>query len=131
EQDGRVTDPSVRPSLGAAEAAVAALELQLTEDPFNAPTTDQLETLGLGDKTLAAAAQQQRLLRLANNIVVHPKTPALAMRELAGLEQPFTAAQARQVLDTTRRTPIPLLEHLDARGWTQRVDDTLRKISGR
>ena len=131
ERSGRVTNPALQPTLGAAEAAVATLEHRLLADPFTAPTADELAELGLGDKELAAAAHQQRLLRLPDNIVLHPKTPALAMRQLVHLNQPFTAADARQALDTTRRTLIPLLEHLDARGWTQRLDGNLRKISGR
>lgn len=128
--EGRVTDPQLRPTLGAAETAVATLEQRLLTAPFIAPTADELAELGLGDKELAAAAQQQRLLRLPGNIVVHPKAPAMAMRELARLDQPFTAGQARQALGTTRRTLIPLLEHLDARGWTQRLDDNLRRVAG-
>ena len=131
ERSGRVTDPALKPTLGAAEAAVATLERRLLADPFTAPTADELAELQLGDKQLAAAAQQQRLLRLPDNIVLHPKTPALAMRQLVQLDQPFTAAEARQALNTTRRTLIPLLEHLDARGWTQRLDGNLRQISGR
>lgn len=131
EHSGRVTDPVLKPTLGAAEAAVTTLEHRLLAEPFTAPTADELAELGLGDKELAAAAQQQRLLRLPDNIVLHPKTPAMAMRELVQLTQPFTAAEARQALGTTRRTLIPLLEHLDARGWTQRLDGNLRQVKGR
>ena len=29
---------------------------------------------------------------------------------------------------TTRRVAIPLLEHLDSRGWTRRVDDAHREV---
>lgn len=130
ERNGRVTDPGLKPTLGAAETAIATLEQRLAAEPFTAPTADELAQLGLGDKELAAAAHQQRLLRLADNIVLHPKTPALAMRELVQLAQPFTAAEARQALGTTRRTLIPLLEHLDARGWTQRLDGNLRQVKG-
>src|SRR5699024_672349 len=128
---GRVADPQLRPTLGAAEAAVATLEQRFAQDPFTAPTAAELDELRLTAKDLAAAAQQQRLIRLEDTIVVGPKTPALAMRDLVQLEQPFTAAEARKALGTTRRTLIPLLEHLDARGWTQRLDGNLRKISGR
>ena len=67
-------------------------------------------------------------MRLAGGVVVLPNAPALAMRELARLEQPFTTSQARQVWGTTRRVAIPLLEHLDARGWTRRLDGTTRTI---
>lgn len=128
---GRVSDPNLQPTLGAAEQAIATLEQRLTDDPFTAPTAHELEELGLGEKELAAAAQQQRLVRLQDNIVLGPKAPALAMRQLVRLEQPFTAAEARQALGTTRRTLIPLLEHLDERGWTERIDGSLRQVTGR
>jgi len=41
------------------------------------------------------------------------------MRVLVTLSQPFTTSEARQALTTTRRVALPLLEHLDARGWTR------------
>jgi selenocysteine-specific elongation factor len=50
------------------------------------------------------------------------------MRTLARLDQPFTTSQARQALDTTRRIAVPLLEHLDSRGWTQRLDAGHRNV---
>jgi selenocysteine-specific elongation factor len=50
------------------------------------------------------------------------------MRVLSDLPQPFTASAARQALGTTRRVAIPLLEHLDARGWTRRLDGSLREV---
>ena len=50
------------------------------------------------------------------------------MRVLAGLPQPFTMSQARQALGTSRRVAVPLLEHLDDRGWTRRVDGRLRVV---
>ncbi|WP_174524041.1 SelB domain-containing protein, partial [Piscicoccus intestinalis] len=62
-------------------------------------------------------------------IYVQPIAPARAMRALAALPQPFTTSQARQALDTTRRVAIPLLEHLDARGWTRRIDAGHREIA--
>ncbi|MBR7503197.1 SelB C-terminal domain-containing protein, partial [Mycobacterium tuberculosis] len=47
---------------------------------------------------------------------------------LAGLDQPFTTSQARRALGTTRRVVIPLLEHLDSRGWTRRLDGSHREV---
>jgi selenocysteine-specific elongation factor len=47
---------------------------------------------------------------------------------LAGLPQPFTAAEARQALQTTRRVAIPLLEFLDRAGVTQRLPDDRRTL---
>ena len=50
------------------------------------------------------------------------------MRALAALDQSFTTSQARQTLETTRRVAIPLLEHLDGRGWTWRIDGGHREV---
>lgn len=125
---GRVRDPSAAAGLGAAETGVAHLEQTLSEAPFRAPEAEDLTTLGLGARELAAAAAQGRLLRLPEEVVLLPSAPALAMRELARLEQPFTTSRARQALGTTRRVAIPLLEHLDARGWTRRVDAGHREV---
>ncbi|MBB5832121.1 selenocysteine-specific translation elongation factor [Brachybacterium aquaticum] len=128
QEAGRVRDPQTVAGLGAAEQAVAELEKRLAAAPFRAPESDDLTALKLGPKEIAAAAAQGRLLRLADGVVLLPTAPALAMRELARLDQPFTTSQARQALDTTRRIVIPLLEHLDSRGWTRRLDAGHREI---
>ena len=47
------------------------------------------------------------------------------------LPQPFTAAAARQALHTTRRVVIPLLEHLDRTGFTDRLPDDRRTVRPR
>ncbi len=125
--DGRVR-PRSAGGLGPAEPAVAELEARLRESPFVAPERDDLAELGLGQRELAAAARLGRLVRLADDIVLLPDAPARAMRELAALEQPFTLSAARQALGTTRRVAVPLLEHLDGRGWTRRVDGQLREV---
>lgn len=128
ERGGLITVPGRSGELGAAENAVARVEAQLAKSPFAAPEAHELIDLGLGPRELAAAERAGRLVRLAGGVVVLPNAPALAMRELARLEQPFTTSQARQAWGTTRRVAIPLLEHLDARGWTRRLDGTKRTI---
>ncbi len=125
--DGRVHDPSAG-GLGAAEPAVATLEGRLRESPFAAPERGELDDLGLGVAELAAAERLRRVLRLPDDVVLLPDGPARAMRVLTGLEQPFTLSTARRALGTTRRVAVPLLEHLDSRGWTRRVDGTLREV---
>ena len=125
--EGRVHAPG-HGGLGGAEAGVAELETRLRAAPFAAPEREDLSRLGLGPTELAAAARQGRLLRLPDDIVLLPDSPARAMRELAALEQPFTLSQARQALGTTRRVAVPLLEHLDGRGWTRRVDGQRRQV---
>ena len=125
---GALAPPGRGVDLGAAEAAVARLERRLAERPFAAPEADDLAGLRLGPRELAAAERAGRLLRLAGGVVLLPGAPALAMRRLAALPQPFTASDARRALGTTRRVAIPLLEHLDTRGWTRRVDGVSRAV---
>jgi selenocysteine-specific elongation factor len=117
-----------RDDLGRAEAAVGELEARLRAEPFHAPEADDLSALQLGARELAAAERAGRVLRLRDGVVLLPTAPALAMRELARLDQPFTTSQARQALGTTRRVAIPLLEHLDSRGWTRRLDAGHREV---
>ena len=125
--DGRVHDAAAA-GLGPAEAGVAALEERLRGAPFVAAERGELADLGLGTAELAAAERLARVMRLPDEVVLLPDAPARAMRVLAGLGQPFTLSQARQALGTTRRVAVPLLEHLDSRGWTRRVDGTLREV---
>jgi selenocysteine-specific elongation factor len=108
-------------------AAVERLRSELAAAPYRAPDAGRLAELGLGPKPLAAAVRAGALLRIADGVVLLPGADRTAAAALAGLPQPFTASDARQALDTTRRVVIPLLEHLDRLGYTERVDDTRRR----
>ena len=129
--DGRVSRPGTGSDLGPAEAGMARLEAHLAAAPFAAPERPDLDAWGLGVPELAAAERVGRVVRLAPDMVLLPTGPAQAMRALAALPQPFTTSEARQALGTTRRVAIPLLEHLDRRGWTVRVDGGHRRVKGR
>ncbi|MDY5786078.1 SelB C-terminal domain-containing protein, partial [Corynebacterium sp.] len=113
--------------LGSAEPGVRELEAHLRREPFRAPEAADLERWGLGTKELAAAERAGRVLRIGE-IVLLPDAPERAARLLAELGQPFSASDARKQWDTTRRVAIPLLELLDARGVTRRVDGTARVL---
>ena len=125
---GRLRHPGAVVSWGPAEAAVARVEAALLADPMAAPEVPELAALGLGPRELAAAERAGRLLRITPDVVLLPDGPARAMRVLAAMPQPFTLSQARQALGTTRRVAVPLLEHLDGRGWTRRLDASLREV---
>lgn len=125
---GRVALPDQGTDLGPAEAGLRRIEDRLTATPFVAPEAAELAEAGLGPRELAAAARVGRLLRLPGDVVLRPVAPAQAMRVLAGVPQPFTLSEARVALGTTRRVAVPLLEHLDARGWTRRVDGQRREV---
>jgi selenocysteine-specific elongation factor len=118
-----------RPSLPEhVDRAVRLIRDDLERDPFRAPEADRLRELGLDVKAIAAAARAGLLLRVADQIVLAPGADAEAARRLAGLPQPFTTAQARQVLGSTRRVVIPLLEYLDRARVTQRLPDDRRRL---
>jgi selenocysteine-specific elongation factor len=127
-REGRVAQRGRAADLGAAEAGLRSVEQHLESSPFAAPEKLDLAAAGLGSRELAAAERLGRILRLPDDVVLLPDGPARAMRELSGLDQPFTLSQARQALGTTRRVAVPLLEHLDRRGWTRRVDATHRVV---
>ncbi len=112
------------------QAAVAALRGDLARQPFAAPEAARLRELGLDTKAVAAAARAGLLLRITDQVVLAPGADREAARILARLPQPFTAAQARQVLGTTRRVAIPLLEYLDRSGATRRLPDDRRVLTG-
>lgn len=128
QHDGYVRLPRVRADLGRAEAGVAKLEARLLANPFLAPLAGDLAALGLGARELAAAERARRVLRLQGGVVLLPSAPELAIRALAQLPEPFTTSQARQALGTSRRVAIPLLEYLDRRGLTRRIDDDHREV---
>jgi selenocysteine-specific elongation factor len=109
-------------------AGVQAVLADLAGAPFMAPEAGRLRELGLDGRAIGAAARAGLLLRVAEQIVLAPGAEAEAARARAGLPQPFTAAEARQALGTTRRVAIPLLEFLDRAGITQRLPDDRRRL---
>ncbi|HEV3295466.1 MAG TPA: SelB C-terminal domain-containing protein, partial [Streptosporangiaceae bacterium] len=117
--------PSLPPRVAAAVRAVLA---DLAGAPFLAPEAGRLRELGLDSRAIAAAARAGLLLRVTEQIVLAPDAQAQAARILARLPQPFTTAEARQALGTTRRVAIPLLEYLDRAGITQRLPDDRRRL---
>ena len=119
------TAPSLPPR---AAAGVRQVLADLADAPFLAPEAGRLRDLGLDPRVIAAAARAGLLLRVAEQVVLAPDAAARAARILARLPQPFTTAEARQALGTTRRVAIPLLEYLDRAGITQRLPDDRRRL---
>jgi selenocysteine-specific elongation factor len=101
---------------------------RLDADPFDAPSVPELAAAGLSEKFLGVATRDGRLIRVATGIYLRPTAPDEAVRRLGELSQPFTMAQAREALGTTRRVAQPLLELLDNSGMTVRVDSQLRRL---
>ncbi|BCI55986.1 translation elongation factor [Mycolicibacterium litorale] len=125
--DGRVRPPGLTlpPRV---DEAVRAVEKSLAVAPFRAPDADTLADLRLGAPELAAAVRAGRLTRIADGIVLGPDACERAADILRALPEPFTVAEAKRALDTTRRVAVPLLEQLDARRLTRRRDDGTRTV---
>ncbi len=104
-----------------------AVRQDLAGDPFRAPEAARLRELGLDARSIAAAARAGLLLRISEQLVLAPGADADAATVLAGLPQPFTTAEARKALGTTRRVAIPLLEFLDRARITERLPDDRRR----
>jgi selenocysteine-specific elongation factor len=119
------------PSTGLPEAVAAAVRIlraDLDQAPFAAPDAERLRKLGLDVRAVAAAERAGLLLRVSEHIVLAPGAGPAAAAVLAAIPQPFTAADARLALGTTRRTAIPLLEYLDRAGITERLPDDRRRV---
>jgi selenocysteine-specific elongation factor len=125
---GRVLAPKSASLPRPVLAAVKQVRAELAAAPYRAPAAERLRQLGLTDAALAAAARAGLLLRIAEFVVLDPDADVKAGAVLATLPQPFTVSQARIALDTTRRVAVPLLEHLDSRGVTRRIDPDRRVI---
>jgi selenocysteine-specific elongation factor len=125
--DGRVRSPdsALPPRV---DEAVRAVEEWLAADPFRAPEADDLKELKLGSRELAAAVRVGRLTRIAEGVVLGRDALDRAAEILKTLPQPFTVAEAKRALGTSRRIAVPLLEQLDTRRITRRNDDNTRTV---
>jgi selenocysteine-specific elongation factor len=110
------------------EAALTDLERRLRARPFDAPEGPELATAGLTERFLAAAAKAGRLVAVTSGVYLLPDALDVAVARLVALPQPFTLSEARRALDTTRRVAVPLLELLDRRRVTVRVDASHRTV---
>lgn len=120
----------LRPAGTAAQLppGVETLRRRLADAPFTAPEAAQLLELRLTSPVLGAAVRAGLLDRLADGVYLRPEAADLAVERLRALPQPFTTSEARSALGTSRRVALPLLESLDARGRTVRVDNAHRRV---
>ena len=110
------------------DKSVRTIEERLAADPFRAPEAAELAELDLGSRELAAAVRIGRLTRIAEGVVLGADAVDRAAAILKTLPQPFTVAEAKRAMKTTRRVAVPLLEQLDARRITRRSDDNTRRV---
>ncbi|WNV77002.1 selenocysteine-specific translation elongation factor [Geodermatophilus sp. DSM 44513] len=110
------------------QRAVDAVRARLAADPFAAPDAEELRAAGLGPRELAAAVRDGQLVKVADGVFLAPGVAEQARARLAGVPAPFTLSQARSAWGTSRRVAVPLMEWLDARGVTERLPDSSRRL---
>jgi selenocysteine-specific elongation factor len=107
----------------ARDALLAALDAE----PFAPPSLrDSAAAAGVSRPLLSEMESAGQVLRLATDIAMTSAAvdEATALLRAAAAEGALTASQARQVLGTSRKYVVPLLEELDRRGITRRTGDT-------
>lgn len=117
---------SRRGEVAAAERAVdeqsAAMLRTLRAAPFDPPDVVSLyQQHGTGPPQLLRLVQAGLVVR-CGKVAFAAEAIDAAVQRLHALQEargPFTAAEARDALGTTRRYAIPLLEHLQATGRTR------------
>jgi selenocysteine-specific elongation factor len=80
----------------------------------------------VGTEIVGALIEQGRLVKIGNGIVFLRETYDEALVKLVEYlrkHDRLTASEARDILGTTRKYILPLLEHLDALHITKRIGD--------
>jgi len=103
------------------------------ESPYTPPGRSESEEI-VGSEVLASLIEQGRLVKLgssSDSVLFLRESYEEAIAKLVAYLQEhhkMTAAEARDVLGTTRKYILPLLEHMDERRITRRVGD--ERIAG-
>jgi selenocysteine-specific elongation factor len=106
-----------------------ALEAGLLSDPFNAPFFEELRA-GLPPKQAQevweALIDNGVVVRITADVLLHRKAVEQAVERVRGYlaeHKQMTAAQFRDMLGTSRKYAVPLMEYLDAQRVTRRLGD--------
>jgi len=105
---------------------------QLSAAGFSPPSLSSLIDAH-GDALVRALIEGGSLVKVSDDFVLSVEQIDTAKRiiaEAASREGPLTAARIKELLGTSRKYAIPLLEYLDASGFTQRRGD-LRSVRSR
>lgn len=98
------------------------------------PTVRELREQGFPRELVEACVVTGRLARVSDDLVVTPAFLARAeqvVRTEAGAPAGLTVSRFREVLGTTRKYAVPLLEHFDRQGVTRRKGDVRHLIGSK
>jgi selenocysteine-specific elongation factor len=107
------------------QSQVDALLRQFHENPFSPPGRAEIEA-AVGPEVIAALVEQGTLVRISDAVLFSREAYDAAIRRIVAYlraHQTITVAEARDLLDTSRKYMLALLEHLDERRITRRQGD--------
>lgn len=123
---GFIRLPEFTPQLTAQQQQqVAVLLRKFRDNPSSGPGRAEAEAI-VGAEILAALIEQGQLVKLGDGVLFMKETYDEAVAALVAYlheHEKMTAAEARDVLRTTRKYILPLLEHLDTLKITRRIGD--------
>ncbi|HZA27776.1 MAG TPA: selenocysteine-specific translation elongation factor [Actinomycetota bacterium] len=120
-----------RVSLGEQEAEANRLLAAVRQGEPTPPTIRDLERAGFSRELVEASCTTGLLVRISSEIVVAPEFAERAedlVRAEAARAEGITVSRFRELLGTTRKYALPLLEWFDSRGITRR-DGDVRRLS--
>ena len=129
---GRLSLPGYEPPIPEGERqALEKYRNYLSEHLFEAARNEDLAPMlgtseALIGKLQSLLVDRGELVRLTPDVVLLEEAILEAVRRMAAHHEtagPFSAAEAKDLLGTTRKFAIPLLEYLDKQGWTRRRED--------
>jgi selenocysteine-specific elongation factor len=142
EGAGRVTSEGGRVRLAAhaprftpeQESVRRSLVDGLLRDPFNAPSAEELKA-GLPPRAAHevwdALVDNGEIVRVSEGVFLHRDAVSQAVEKVRAYlteHKQMTAAQFRDLLGTTRKYAVPLMEYLDAQRVTRRLGDVRELI---
>jgi selenocysteine-specific elongation factor len=114
---------------GAQQAVRERVEAALRAGGVSVLGEAALAELGADRRMIAVLLRLEVLVALAPGVYLGREAldgAVAALRAAFPAGRPFAATEAKEALGTTRRTAIPLLEHLDRTGVTVRLGDRHR-----
>ena len=111
---------SFNPSFGLSETTAGHEARSTVAASLAVPRASQL---GLDEELLHAIVRGGDLIRVADDLVYLPTQLNEITARIAELPDGFTVSIFREHFGLTRRQAVPLLEWLDAAGWTARRGD--------
>lgn len=108
------------------ESAGARIRTALAERPLDPPSRKELAPGPAGVQALKYLIHTSEVVELSGEVVILESAWQSARRTLVEylrLHGSATTSKLRQLLGTSRRVAIPLLEKLDKEGWTRRQGD--------